>query len=108
MNLNDLTIGEAKELFSMFGGEPSHLNHPLDGQMVVAVIPNGFIHIGKLQSSGGRYILTDASNLRYWEKRDGGLPELALSGQKAGDRVDIIGTVYIDTVLFFYSAGGWS
>ena len=108
MNIDDLTIGEAKELSRMFGSEPAHSGHPLDGEMVVAVIPNGFVHIGKLQSSGERYILTDASNLRYWEKRDGGLPELAISGQKSGDRVDKIGTVYIDTVLFFYPAGGWS
>jgi len=98
--INELTIGEAREM--------AKERHPLDGNRVLAVLPNGFIHFGTLHDMGDRYSLTDASNLRYWNKRDGGLPGFAKNGPIEGDRIDKIGTVYIETVLFFYPLGDWS
>jgi hypothetical protein len=108
MNIDELTIGEAKKLAAMFGNQPVHKKHPLNGKKVIAVLPNGFIHIGTLEDDDGRYTLTEASNLRYWKERDGGLPELAIDGPKSGDRIDEVGNIYIETALFFYQAGNWS
>ena len=82
--------------------------HPLAGRRVVAVLPHGFIHVGVLHDLNGRYMLTDASNLRYWQKRDRGLTEFAEKGPISGDRIDSAGDIYIETVLFFYITGDWS
>lgn len=106
MNIDDLTIGQAKELSAIFGGTKE--KHPLDGQKVVAVLPHGFIHYGVLHDSGGRFALSEASNLRYWVKRDGGLPEFAAFGPKEDDRIDKIGVVHFDSALFFYPCGCWA
>lgn len=110
MNIDDLTIAQAKTLASMFNPVPqnNHKGHPLLGRKVVAVLPHGFIHFGELYATQTGYKLTDASNLRYWSKRDGGLPEFAKKGPIADDRVDKIGVVYFDSALFFYPCGNWS
>ncbi|MCG7931925.1 MAG: hypothetical protein N0E44_17980 [Candidatus Thiodiazotropha lotti] len=109
MDLNDMTIGQAKELASMFGANQSCRDrHPLHGKKAVAVLPHGFIHFGTLKDQGGRYMLEDASNLRYWKQRDSGLPEFALKGPVESDKIDKIGNVHLETVLFFYPIGDWS
>ena len=111
MNIDELTIGQAKELATMFASEVKEpkppMSHPLIGKKVVAVLPNGFIHFGTLQEESGTYSLNEASNLRYWKQRDGGLPEFAKIGPKNDDRIDVIGTVYFDSALFFYPIGDW-
>jgi len=81
--------------------------HPLDGKGVIAILPSGFIHFGILRDLGGSYELRNASNLRYWKQRAGGLPEFAKTGPLSGDKIDKIGTVYVDSVLFFYPTGKW-
>ena len=107
MNLDDITLKQARELSGMFGGASCRQKHPLDGKKVVAVLPNGFIHFGILKDTGYRYELSEASNLRYWKQRDNGLPQFAKDGPISDDRIDKIGTVHIETVLFFYECG-WS
>ena len=108
MNIDDLTIKEARQICSIFGNQdPEPTTHPLNGQRVIAVLPNGFVHFGTLNQQCHGYTLTDASNIRYWEKRDGGLPAFAQTGPKDGDKIDIIGSVHIETVLFFYPCGEW-
>lgn len=94
------------ELAQAFGGN-NRTQHPYHGKRVLAVLPHGFIHFGHLHDEGGRYRLTDASNLRYWSKRDGGLPEFAASGPKSDDRIDVIGEVAFDNPLFFFPLGDW-
>ncbi|MEW8048974.1 MAG: hypothetical protein AB2792_20000 [Candidatus Thiodiazotropha sp.] len=109
MDLNEMTIGELKEISAMFGVNQScRERHPLHGKRVVAVLPHGFIHFGTLKDRGGRYVLEDASNLRYWKQRDGGLPEFAAQGPKSDDRIDKIGDAHLETVLFFYPTGSWT
>ena len=99
------------ELVALVGrAAPPHglPDHPLIGRRVLAVLPHGFIHFGTLNRESGVLKLTDAKNLRYWVKRDGGLPEFARSGTKGDDRIDPIGTVYLENVLFFYPLGDWA
>ena len=81
--------------------------HPLNGQGVLAVLPHGFIHYGTLIDDGFHPHLVDASNLRYWSKRAGGLPAFAADGPVQDDLIDKIGTVYLVSVLFFYPLGEW-
>lgn len=99
-----ITIEELSTLTS----NHNRTNHPLRGKRVLAVIPHGFIHFGTLDIEDGVMLLRDASNLRYWEKRDGGLPEFTMNGPKNGDKIDKIGTVYLGNILFFYPLGDWS
>ncbi|MCF1458333.1 MAG: hypothetical protein LPH21_12485 [Shewanella sp.] len=121
MNIYDLALDEAKELAKEGGKELAKVlveafgttqfsreRHPLHGETVVAVLPHGFIHFGRLKDIGGRYMLEDASNLRHWKMRGAGLPEFALKGPIEGDLIDKIGDVYMESVLFFYPAGEWS
>ena len=107
-NINDMTIGEFKEIATLLNNSAQPSDHPLEGKRVVAVLPHGFIHFGKLESVSGRLTLTDAHNLRYWAKRDGGLPEFAAKGPSDEDRIDLIGTTYLEHVLFFYPCGDWA
>ena len=99
----ELTINDIKQLLAGDTATP----HPLNGKRVVAVLPHGFIHFGILHDNGGHYTLTEASNLRYWKTRSGGLPEFAAKGPITDDRIDEIGTVHFDTALFFYQTGDW-
>ena len=107
MNINDMTIGEIKEIQAMVGGQQVK-THPLNGKAVVAILPNGFIYFGVLDCSGGYYSLTKASNIRYWSKRDGGLPELIRDGLKSDDRIDkCSGPVVFESFVSMLECGGW-
>lgn len=99
----ELSMSDLRELLT---NEPSR--HPYHGRRVLAVMPHGFIHFGLLHHESGGFRLTDASNLRYWTKRDGGLPEFASKGPKSNDRIDKIGEVALESPLFFYPLGDWS
>ena len=101
----ELSIKDIRELLAITS--PPQQPHPLIGQKVVAVLPSGFVHVGTLHEDGGQYVLTDAFNLRYWAKRDGGLPQLAQEGLIAEDKTDHIQSVYFDAAVFFYPCGEW-
>lgn len=110
MNVDNLTIAQARSIASMFSTPMAapRLIHPMNGKGVVAVLPNGFIHYGTLHDDPCGRSLSDASNLRSWKQREGGLPQFAKDGPVDGDQIDPIGTFYIETVLFFYPMGDWS
>lgn len=110
ININEMTIGEAKELSRIFGNEKPHTEkHPLDGEKVVMALANGFVFVGRLSTSNHGFRLDDAQNVRFWAKREGGLPELAMNGRIAGDELDTIsGPIFTQTYLFCMKAEGWS
>ncbi len=99
----ELSMNDLRELLT---DNPSR--HPYHNRRVLAVMPHGFIHFGLLHDEGGRLRLTDASNLRYWSKRDGGLPEFAKAGPNPDDKIDEIGEVILELPMFFYPLGDWS
>lgn len=114
MSIEDITVGEAQKIAALISHPgcvlsdwQSSANHPLEGQRVVAVLTNGFIHFGILNAVSIGYRLTNASNLRRWSKRNHGLPEFASKGPIEGDMIDPIGEVYFDSALFFYPCGEW-
>lgn len=88
MNIEDLTVREVRELLAVFGQRAPTEGHLWAGQKVLVVLPHGFIYFGVLREQAGHLLLCDASNLRYWEKRDSGLGGFVAEGPRDGDRVD--------------------
>jgi hypothetical protein len=81
MNINDLTIGQAKELAAMFGAgkqtEAVALPHPMIGEYVIARCYSAGVHAGEVVSvDGENVILKDSRRLWSWKAADG----VALSG----------------------------
>lgn len=87
MDIEDMTIKQARELAALFGGAKS-AQHPLVGKKVLVILPGRFIYIGTLEQHGEHYVLNDAQNIRYWKERPNGLGDLAKSGPLSGDKID--------------------
>ncbi len=105
MSIDNLTIGEAKELAAMFGACDKRV-HPFTGENVIVALPHGFVFFGILQAD---MTLTKASNIRQWAQRSGGLPEFAKSGPISGDKIDALpGKVDVSKYLFIYQSGDWN
>ena len=91
MNIDDLTVGQAKELAAMFAGQPTPAAapHPFVGRYVICRCSAAGVHAGELVSvSGDTVILRDSRRLWQWQARDG----VALSGVAqtglAGGKID--------------------
>lgn len=70
MNLNDLTIGQAKELASLFSGvaQTQSANQVLIGEYVIVRCRDAGVHAGILKSYNGREaVLTESRRLWYWK-----------------------------------------
>jgi small nuclear ribonucleoprotein (snRNP)-like protein len=93
MNINDMTIGEAREIVALFGNTPiaadrARWTHPLLGRRVLVRTYSAGVHIGTLVSVNPDNTmechLKDA--LRLWKWTDGGLSlsAVAHNGIKGG------------------------
>lgn len=75
MDIDNLTIGEAKKLTAMFGGQnqaTEYLDNPMLGKRVLVRTYSAGVHIGTLISAKGcECVLKDA--LRLWKWEGGGL-----------------------------------
>ena len=108
MNIDDLTLGQVKGIAEMFGGAKQQKAHPLLGQRVLVILPHGFVYFGNLNQRYGELELLDACNVRYWEKREGGLPEFADSGPSENDKIDRVHTsVIIGQYVAMIECGDW-
>lgn len=78
MNLNDLTIGQARELAALFGSaQAPKPAHPFIGHFVIARCYAAGVHAGVVESvDGENVILRDSVRLWSWKAQDG----IALSG----------------------------
>jgi hypothetical protein len=65
MQIDSLTIGEAKELAAMFGGKPCHKSIK-DGGFKIVVLQRGWVVIGRFSQEGQDCKLTDAAVIRVW------------------------------------------
>lgn len=94
MKLDDLTIGEAKQLAAMFGTQkPVATPHPFVGQYVIARCYSAGVHAGEVVSVDGEtVILKDSRRLWNWKANDGvALSGVAQHGLKAGSsKVDVV------------------
>lgn len=95
MNINDLTIGEAKELAAMFGSSQSTVRpvHTFVGRYVIARCYAAGVHAGEVVSvDSENVILKNSRRLWDWKANDGvALSGVAQHGLKAGSsKVDVI------------------
>lgn len=103
MNIDDLTLGEIKQLQNLFTKNgPSHTNHPMLGRLCLVRTYSAGVHIGKVA-----YINPDNSmelkledSLRLWKWESGGLSlsAIANNGIKNG-RLNKTGEVYLTNVI---------
>ncbi|CAB4152575.1 hypothetical protein UFOVP607_21 [uncultured Caudovirales phage] len=92
MNIEDLTIGEAKQLVALFGGLllAPKTDHPMVGKFVIARCYGAGVHAGEVVSvDGEEVILKDSLRLWAWKADDGiALSGVAQCGLKAESKVD--------------------
>ena len=81
MDLDNLTIGEARKLAAMFGGQSQCATpHPFVGRFVIIRSRNAGVHSGVLKSvDGASATLTNARRLWRWRGANT-LNEVALHG----------------------------
>lgn len=92
MNINDMTIGEAREITALFNGaaavKPSNWRHPLLGKRVLVRTYSAGVHIGTLVSvnpdNAMECYLKDALRLWKWENGGLSLSAVAHNGIKGG------------------------
>lgn len=93
MNINELTIGQAKELASMFGASTPSAKHPFIGKYVIARCYAAGVHAGEVVSvDGENVVLKDSRRLWSWKAKDGvALSGVAQTGLKDGSsKVDVV------------------
>lgn len=99
MNINDLTIGQAKELAAMFASNnvESKIDNKMIGKYVIVRCRDAGVHTGYLESYNGREaVLTESRRLWYWKPADSQkyLSGVAVAGldesSKVGAKLDRI------------------
>lgn len=84
MNINDLTIGQAKELAALFGNNTAQptINNGMIGKYVIVRCHDAGVHSGILESHQGREcVLTESRRLWYWKAAKGAfLSSVAIDG----------------------------
>jgi hypothetical protein len=107
MNLNDLTIGQARELVNLFNAQPSatagyNIASPMIGKYVIARCYSAGVHAGTVEAvDGENVVLRDSRRLWSWKANDG----VALSGvaqyglKKGSSKVDVVNpSIYLTGV----------
>jgi hypothetical protein len=85
VNLDELTIGEARQLAAMFGGEKKEPCHPATGKFVVVRCYAAGVHVGILHSADGKSVhLTRARRIWKWTGGALSCSEIAMSGITGG------------------------
>lgn len=91
MNINDLTIGQAKELAEMFGKSVQAVKPRTDEGINLVILDRGFIYVGYVQVDDDWVYISQAKNVRYWGTSKG-LGEL-VNGPLPSTKLDDVGTV---------------
>ena len=105
MNIDDLTIGEAKKLAALLNGgvseKPESLPNPYIGKRVLVRTYSAGVHIGTLVSAQGmECVLDDALRLWKWEGGGLSLSVVAENGIKGG-RLNRTSEVYLTNAIEF-------
>ena len=102
MNIDELTIGEAKSLAALFGAFTSPKPaHPMLGRRCLIRTYSAGVHIGDVVFVDGMEVKLDNS-LRLWKWESGGLSlsSVASNGIKGG-RLNKTGEVYLTNAIEF-------
>ena len=102
MNIEDLTIGEAKKLAAMFAGESlaARPAHRFTGKFCIARCYAAGVHAGVVVSADGEnVILKDSRRLWSWKAKDGvALSGLAVNGLSSGKVDTLMPELYLTGV----------
>lgn len=99
MDLNDLTIGQAKQLVRMFPQTTEYLQtkqtHPMLGKRCIVRTYSAGVHFGTVTYINGTEIQLNNA-YRLWEWKNGGLSLSAVNqnGLKGG-RINYTGEIYL-------------
>ncbi len=90
MNIDDLTIGEAKKLSAIFGASQggSAVHCPCDGVHIV-ILQRGWVVVGRFSQAGSECTISNGFVIRLWGTSKG-LGELASDGPLSGTKLDPI------------------
>ena len=95
IKVNDLTLGEIKELTRFFNNSNNTTSLKEIDVFAIVVLDRGFVYIGRLQRfDDEHYVLKDSSNIRVWGTTNG-LGELVLKGKLSNTKIDKCGELYI-------------
>ena len=94
MNINDLTIGQAKELAALFSQQSPApaIDNKMIGKYVIVRCRDAGVHSGYLESYNGREcVLTESRRLWYWKPADGQkyLSGLAVAGAHEDSKIGV-------------------
>lgn len=92
MNIDDLTVGQAREIARCFGGSTAPApTHPFVGRYVICRCYSAGVHAGWLVSqTGDQAVLRDSRRLWSWRVKSGiALSGLAVHGLASG-KVDTV------------------
>lgn len=92
MNIDEMKLGDLKEIAAMFSGGVSQKDHPFVGQYVIARCYSAGVHAGEVVSvDGENVILKDSCRLWSWSAKDGiALSGVAQHGIKNGCKIDVL------------------
>lgn len=104
MNLDDLTIGEAKKLAQMFPPDATCLRtkeHPMIGRSCIIRTYSAGVHFGIVKWASEMEVhLVNAYRLWKWEKGGLSLSAVNQNGLKGG-RINYTGEIYLPNVIEF-------
>lgn len=92
MNIDELKIGEAKEIAAMFGAQVKSAVGTVDHGLCIVVLDHGFVYVGRLMTDDKFLTIMEALNIRRWGTTKG-LGQLALDGPQPNTVMDNVGTV---------------
>lgn len=94
LNIDDLTIGQLKQIQSLVitGSSPKNSVHPFIGKHVIARCYSAGVHAGVVVSvDGENVVLNNSRRLWSWKAKDGvALSGVAQSGIKSDSKVDVV------------------
>lgn len=99
MNIDDLTIGEAKRLTHLFGGAGNLEQHPATGKYCLIRTYSAGVHVGVLRSAIGREVtLIDSRRIWSWA---GALScsEIASKGITSGKIGTMLPEIYLTEAI---------
>lgn len=98
-NLNDLTLGQLKEIQSLVGSQAKTESHPMLGRRCLVRTYSAGVHIGDVvQVNEMEVYLKNALRLWKWEGGGLSLSAVANNGVKGG-RLNKTGEVYLTNVI---------
>lgn len=92
IDINELKIGEAKEIAAMFGAQTKSNVGTVDHGLCIVVLDKGFVYVGNLITGDKFLTIMEARNIRRWGTTRG-LGQLALEGPQPNTVLDNCGTV---------------